>query len=359
MAQLGVLNGPQRPSIGYTQQISHLKKHNITFHTMNENSAKNYLTYHTYLFKLKSFDNRFTKSEDAKYEELDFNTLRTLANIDYSIRHLAQLMTSDIEHQIKVRCNRILIETKLDAYQLVENFECDSRRRTSKEYNLRNELLKKRSAFNELLINKYLYELNQLPIWLVWEIGDFSTNIHLYKFVLSEAKYTDVCFPLFHSIRKLRNAAAHHNVLLANTQMLRSGENKPLSRMLHIVLARIPQKQRSKLIETVIQPDPLLSYLACTICAHLNMVPSMSTSQIHAQKQAKEVIGILTTALADMNEKAAPDLYAQLHAMLQLLSSFASFDSSIINSSSSQRKYLLKKPQPYKHSRNGRKRKNS
>ena len=76
-----------RTKCSVSQQIINLKSKNIKFNIINEQSAIQYLTHHTYYFKLKSFAKSFEYNEVKNvYINLDFAYLVELSKLDMYLR---------------------------------------------------------------------------------------------------------------------------------------------------------------------------------------------------------------------------------------------------------------------------------
>lgn len=102
-------------------QIQHMKDSGITFKDVSESEVEDYLSTHTYYFKLKAYAKNFEKYQ--KYINLDFSYLQDLARLDMHFRELVFKLTVDIEHFLKVK---VLFESqknqKDDGYSVVETF---------------------------------------------------------------------------------------------------------------------------------------------------------------------------------------------------------------------------------------------
>lgn len=94
-------------------QIATLRRRGVSFQEMDEEHARYFLTYNSYYFKLKSYENNYKKIEvngDYRYVDIDFAYLVELSLIDFAFSRLVSSLCLAIEHSIKVDLNRLVME---------------------------------------------------------------------------------------------------------------------------------------------------------------------------------------------------------------------------------------------------------
>lgn len=95
------------------EQIETLRRRGVVFEEMGEDRARYFLTYNSYYFKLKSYENNYQKIEENgsyRYVGIDFAYLVELSLIDFALSRLVWSLCSNIEHSIKVDFNQRLME---------------------------------------------------------------------------------------------------------------------------------------------------------------------------------------------------------------------------------------------------------
>ncbi|WKY44196.1 Abi family protein [Eubacteriaceae bacterium ES2] len=208
-------------------QIAHLKSKGITFNHISEEAAKEFITYNTYFFKIKSYAKNYEKYQNGEkkgqYVNLDFAYLVELSKIDMHLSRLLLKITLDIEHALKVALMRdITNNSNEDGHEIVLEFFDD--------YNdgIYNNLTKKEKGSTcSNLISKY--DPNY-PVWVLIEclsLGDFITFYEFYYIKYQDdSNYkidnVDILDYLW-SFRFLRNSCAHCNCIINSL-------NKPYKR---------------------------------------------------------------------------------------------------------------------------------
>lgn len=255
------------PRVKYTvdQQIEAMKAHGIAFDLCDEQTAAEFLTKRTYFFKLKAFENNFERDGD-RYIGLDFAHLRDLSTIDFHLRTLLSYCCLNIEHALKVRFNRLVMDDPLeDGYRVVRRFDPDG------EFRFHGDYRRSRyhySVYTEGLLDKYF---DDPAVWNLWEVMDFSTLCRLYRSYLEGRGMRDHASNLFRSVRILRNAASHGNCLLI-------GIRKDI-RPTFYVKNCLSELGRSlgwdaRSVYTPLRRYPLVHDFASTLCAFLILVDS-------------------------------------------------------------------------------------
>lgn len=201
-------NGMRRPSITVDEQISLMKNHGIRFECCDEANARDFLENRTYFFKLKAFENNFTKS-DGRYLNLDFDYLKDLSIIDYHLRELLNFLSLNIEHSIKTRFNKLIMnDLTEDGYSIVALLDPEGKYQFS---DFGPDSKYKKSVYTEGLIRKYCPDP---AIWHLWETFSFYELVNAYEAYLKNRHIDDKACNLLNSVRFLRNASSHSNCLL-------------------------------------------------------------------------------------------------------------------------------------------------
>lgn len=192
-------------------QIEHMKSLGITFNVMDEESAKDFLTYNTYYFKLKSYAKNYEKyrsgKNEGKYINLDFSHLVELSTIDFHLSRFILKLVLDIEHALKVKLIRDLTENPVeDGYSIVEDFIVEN------EYIKKHIDDRRYSSACSNLISKHD---TQFSVWILTEILSFGDFIKLFNFYYKRYPDNETNIKNYlWSAKFLRNAAAHCNCLL-------------------------------------------------------------------------------------------------------------------------------------------------
>lgn len=190
-------------------QITQMKSKGIKFDVVSEKTAKDFLTYNTYFFKLKSYAKSFErKSFDKTYVNLDFAYIMELSTLDAHFRQLIINISLSIEHMLKTMLIRdITLNPNEDGYAIINKL---FNKYPFIKTNIDN---KKNDSACADLAHKYY---SQWPIWAIVEVltfGDFIKLFNMYyeKYPSKESKKIQ---DLLWSAKFIRNAAAHNNCLL-------------------------------------------------------------------------------------------------------------------------------------------------
>ena len=105
-------------------QIQHMKSKGIKFYIMSENDAKDFLSYKTYYFKLKSYAKSFqTMNTCSNYLKLDFAYLVELSTLDAHLRQFIMNLSLSIEHSLKTKLIRDFTNNpNEDGYSIISDF---------------------------------------------------------------------------------------------------------------------------------------------------------------------------------------------------------------------------------------------
>lgn len=260
-----------RPAISALEQYKHMVSHGIRFEICSKQQAVDFLTNNTYYFKIKAFNNNFSKNNNGVYDRLDFAYLQDIAAIDYRLRMLILKMTGSIEHALRIRFNNLLTATNEDGYQILRLYH-----KNEKAYNPQYDInsLYKKSVYTEGMIAKFK---TIQPIWLLWETCSLSDLIRCYNIFLHKTHYRDITYSLLYGVRLLRNAASHHNCLLIPVST-RVSKTEQLQTLLQELLKESTEDN----VESVLllaKSDPLIHDIACVIISHINLVQSVPIQQ--------------------------------------------------------------------------------
>lgn len=274
------------------EQINNLKSKKIKFEKINENDAKNYLSYNTYYFKFKSFAKSFELNKSSgKYIDLDFAYIVELSKLDMYLREYIMKLTLDTEHFLKVKLLQDLTNNDLeDGYNIVNLF-------FSKFPHIKQKIsYKKNDSACADLIHKY--EENW-PVWAIVEVlslGDFIKLFELYYNCYPD-KNSKTIVNLLWPLKFIRNAAAHNNCLLntlrkpyVHTHLLNSKKNiiDPNKELVSLLI-KIPNISKNSRKKKILNP------IIHDFIATLFLFDIVCTSSILKEKQ----FNILTKLLED------------------------------------------------------------
>lgn len=224
----------EKPKLTVSEQIQHMKDCGITFKNISEEAAEQYLTNHTYYFKLKAYSKNYeqrqiSSARKGTYICLDFSYLQDLARLDMYFREIVFKITVDIEHLLKVQLlSNSQKNVQDDGYQIVDDF-------LSKNPKIKERIdTHSSSGYNSALIQKYQ---SCYPIWVFLEIISFGDLIEFYKFYNSRFTINNNVSNYLWSARILRNAAAHNSCIL-NRLSEKNKDNKKINKTLLATLIR-------------------------------------------------------------------------------------------------------------------------
>ena len=197
-------------------QIAYIKKLGVKFIDFPEEKAKNFLSNHTYFFKIKAYAKCFSKYKKTthplfgKYVNLDFNQLVELSRIDMAFRDAILHLTLDIEHSIRVELNTKISDSPIDdGYKNTKIFLTDNK---DVKYKIK-------SILKHGETNPYTYDMirkykDSFAVWNLMEILSFSDLIRLYNFYKEILGLNEKVCSLLLYVKFARNAAAHANFML-------------------------------------------------------------------------------------------------------------------------------------------------
>lgn len=245
----------ENKKLSILEQVEHMESKGIKFNIIDTESAKRFLTYNSYYFKLKSYAKNYEKDSEGRYINLEFVYLKELSTIDMHLRRFIIRMTLDIEHSLKTKLLRDCVNNhREDGYNIVKSF-------LNTYPNLKEGINNKKSkTYNSDLINKFQHNY---ALWNIVEVLTFGEFILLYKFYYKEYpsshSYTNLLFP----VKSIRNASAHSNCIINTLRTPYSMEferNKKLENFLGKI-DTIGVSSKSKLDNLVIHDFVAMLYL--------------------------------------------------------------------------------------------------
>lgn len=198
-----------REKFNINGQIQQMKSKGITFNMIDEEKAKEFLTKHTYYFRLKFYArnyNKYTTGDKAgQYINLDFAYLKELSLLDVYLRRIMFAIVMDVEHYAKISLLGSLEKNKReDGYKIVADL-------FKKHPWLKREIERQKAPYTAGLIDKYK---DNFAVWNIIEVLTFSNLIVLYDYYYERYNQKHVPSAYFYSVRNIRNSIAHNNCLL-------------------------------------------------------------------------------------------------------------------------------------------------
>lgn len=255
------------------QQVAHLKSKGVTFELCSEEEAIEYLSEHTYYFKLAAFRTLFQKrvggNSDGLYASLDFGHLKSLASLDRDLRYALLPMTLDVEHAAHTKLVSAVTKRRdEDGYSIIADYmdglnHNERRRRESEVGMLRQDV------FSGPLVEKYK-QLDGTPVWVAMELFSFGSFISFYLFC---ANRWDDCrmrheHYMLRQVKSVRNACAHSSVILngfATTDNVVKAD--------YAVMAALAETGLSHRVRTARMRNPRMRQIATLLYLHRQLVP--------------------------------------------------------------------------------------
>lgn len=214
--------------LSVTEQVIHMKSQGITFEMYSEEKAVGYLNENNNYFKLRAYRKNYIKNGSGKYVGLDFAYLRDIAIIDMRLRYCLLEMCLDIEHTARVHIIKAVVDTETeDGYSVVSDFR-------NVDSNAYEKILNRaaKSPYCADLQSKYS---DQMPIWALVEMMQFSDLCNFYRFVANRLNSKDMLneYYMFQEIRHLRNACAHSNCVLNDLKSVKPSQQRPDQKMMN------------------------------------------------------------------------------------------------------------------------------
>lgn len=254
------------------EQIGTLVSHGITFDKMSKERARRFLSNNTYFFKIKSYENNYRKISDGTggyvYDNLDFGYLVELSLIDFSLSRLVWSMCSAVEHSVKVRFNRLLMQdTDVDVAAICVRrcFHGDPLDMHDNPYT------------DDMRIRCH----GDFAPWNLWELLGFNDQLRLFDSYY-EYRYgkNHPYKHLLFIVRKMRNAVSHGSCLLTDMGRLSPSKKEtgiPDTEVTKAAMALCdkPRKKgsRTKSFQNALDRLVVHNY-ACVLLCHLEFVDS-------------------------------------------------------------------------------------
>lgn len=265
------------------KQIRLLKEHGVVFHQCDETEAKEYLANNNYLFRVKRFERNFDVDENGILYGLDFAVLKDQAILDYELRLFVEYITLNVEHALKLRFNRLIMENPPTSGTNLARL-LDPRKEFTYNPN---------TGFNNLgkirffpYTNEFVFEyLTDPEIWNLWEVCSFADLIDFYRAYLNIINYRDDACKLLANARNLRNAASHNIPILLT--LGRTGyipRNDYVSNCLKVLFGGTVPKP----LPTTIKKSQLIYDFTGLLCVFLITCNSRGT-RLHASVEANKV----------------------------------------------------------------------
>lgn len=268
----------QKKKISIQEQVKHMKSNGISFKISTEDEAKEFLSNHSYYFKIKAYAKCFRKyinnkhNKYGQYISLDFNQLLVLSKIDMIFRAALLDITLEIEHSLKVYLNKNISENDLeDGYGLTTEF-------LTKHSNLQQKI-------NNILqypnSNTYTYDMvkkyqKSFSSWNLVEILTLGDLISFYEFYAEKYNIKTKFEKLLKPVKFVRNAAAHNNCMLnqLNSQALQIKPSKKVRNYITTHIPSISQRQLKRYLTI-----PVLHDFAACVFSFLYIVKSNNAYQ--------------------------------------------------------------------------------
>lgn len=219
-------------TLSINDQIKHLQKRGITFDCTKIESARSFLFYSNYFYKLYSYRKNFNTKVDPDdsnnrvYVGLDFSMLVDLSKFDRDIRYTILELSLDVEHGLKRKLvceitrnpkeqNAEIIESYLNNC-ITNKFKCLN----SKWINLNEELKETWNGnyFNENLIEHKKCDgaicYKKWKIWEFVEVIDFGSLINIFNLYSNTYSVKMANKNILIATKSLRNATAHNSCLI-------------------------------------------------------------------------------------------------------------------------------------------------
>ena len=273
------------------EQIKHLKKKGISFNQVSEKIAKEFLEYHSYFFKIKSYCKCFRKytspthSKFNQYISLDFNQLIVFSKIDMLFRQCLLSITLDIEHSLKVKLNKSISDDDLeDGYKITSDFLAQNQKVQNKIAEIKNH--KNSNAYVYDLVNKYE---NDFAFWNLVEILTFGDLIFFYDFYISKKQTKNDFDFLLRYIKFARNAAAHNNCML--NQLNPNGfKNTPSKKLQNLIKKSFPKMAKDTIKKNISIPV-LHDFAACIF--GFKLIVKSNNAYNRASKQLSNLLSVI------------------------------------------------------------------
>lgn len=187
--------------------LKKLETDGIVFNICSKEKAIDFLSYNNHLTKLLSYTPNFSLHKN-KYVGLDFQALIDLSQIDMMLRNVILKASLSIEHFLKVTIARDIFENKYNSIELTDKY-------LAKYPKILSDINAKRnSSYIKINLSKFHHPL--YPAELFIEAIPFGEFVNFYKFYNDNYSTLPTKESLLFSVKDIRNASAHNNVLISN-----------------------------------------------------------------------------------------------------------------------------------------------
>ncbi|MDO4280535.1 MAG: Abi family protein [Peptococcaceae bacterium] len=205
-----------KPKLTVDEQINHLKAKGVQFNIMDEDAAREYLTYNTNYFRVAAYRKNYRQHPDGQkkgqYVNLEFAYLVEIASIDNELRHVILRLSAEIEHYIRMTILSLIEKTDDDGYAMLQAYIQSLDEKSASI--LQSEIKRNQSSpYCQEMERKYR---EQMPVWVFVELISLGRLISLYEFCgqyFDEPTMSENFYRLL-SCKTLRNAAAHNSCIL-------------------------------------------------------------------------------------------------------------------------------------------------
>jgi len=206
-----------KPKLTVDEQIKHMQSRGIRFNLCSEKEAVDYLFSKENYFQVaayrKLFAVRLGGDRSGEYADLDFAYLIDLSHIDKVLSRTVLPMTLDIENAAKMKiASQISENPDEDGYSIVTDFIGQMNETAQKGFR-RVLKTRKHDEYCGALIKKYY---DNMPIWVLLEIGSFGTLVDLYRFCAqrwNDQQMKDEHYRL-KQVKAIRNSSAHSSCII-------------------------------------------------------------------------------------------------------------------------------------------------
>ena len=211
----------RKPMLTVEEQVAHLKSRGVTFELCPEDEAVRYLSSANNYLRVAAYRKLYSRQVDGpnpgSYVNLDFEDLIELSSIDHRLREALLLVAIDVEHFAKMELMRRCAGRGEDGYSVVSDYlgSLGTGRRERIEGSL-SARGASGGAHDEYAGDLIAHYAGAYPIWVFLEVVDFGTFADLWRFCA--LRWGDKQMKSEHymlkSVKALRNACAHNNLLV-------------------------------------------------------------------------------------------------------------------------------------------------
>lgn len=219
------------------EQIKYLKIKGITFSSIDEVRAKEFLSNNTYYYKLTSYRKNFEPSSDKKFSNIDFAILNDLAVIDMHLRYLLFKLSLDIEHTLKSLLISLITSSDEDGYTIVDEFDNFEYQKYAQRIDRNSRITDKDAAKADYTSiqkkilrecydkNDYNYDLlgkrkSKPSIWVLIEMMSYGELVKFINFYCKENKFgssqLNIANQYLIMSKRIRDASAHSRPIIIN-----------------------------------------------------------------------------------------------------------------------------------------------